>query len=1067
LIFSDKSHLLSASLNRSSVAGPSINQGGIALGKKLLALIPLLGFLINIALPSHSWPLGTKSDLAEAPTFKFPWSASDNPWYYTGGPHGYNDRNSCSEYLIDGIDFSLSGIDVVRAARREVLAMAAGRVIQAGWRDGGWGYTVEIDHSVNCTLCGYQTMYAHLAADPTINPGITVGTIIPRGTVVGLVGASGLPPNYGAHLHVELKMGGSPVPWDGVLIDGWRIRSVRKETDLSIGFNYEGTATLGSEAYQSQAYCERGAAVIVGLNGTKYANAKGGPGSELYSTNAPVCPAPMRLYRESDDGVLVCSRPNLAVTPPEFDDIGTVLSRDDLGYPWTQILVTDLTSFNLLSQYHDVFINCTADIQSNPQVTTALQDYVKDGGSLYVSDWAYEYIRDAFPGYINFPVVPRIGDVQQVVANIVDPGLAGYINPSDPPSTIVLNYDLIGWVVIDSVGPNTTVHVRGSFSTSPYLAQETSTGRRQIDTRQEVRPLDQMINKPLVVSFRPYGASGGKVVYTTFHNEAQQTDLEKKLLEYLILVPITSPLEEVVAQTIADMGLDPMRTDINTIDPGETSIQYGYTQPGGIDNARLAFVLAWSGSALGLSVYRPGGDLYQKVESDQSPIKVVVQNPEVGEWKYQVVGEDVPYNNYPYVVGIGSGSIKTIFLPGILKNFYHISDPPSTPTYTPTSTSVPAHTFTPTPTSTNTQTATYTPTQTETQTPTLTPTRTPTPTKSPTATDTLTPTPTKTKTPTPTKTKTPTPTEAGHVSVVGAWTADGQWNPKTSFFPRDPIRWVIDVENTTGSDAQIELTYDVRGPNGEQVIYWSGTVTTESGIWSWGLPGNVPSGMDGTHSFAGSGLYQGVLSQADTTYSVASPSVGIIEVGGFDYPYNRLVELGYEVSLLPASADLSDFAQYDIVYLPVLWADGFSGNYSEIEAHAADYQAFVNQGGGLFVDQPNPFQQPGETVTPSLLPYSVTFYNLYDSNDWPPTIVDPNHYITQGLTGNDMPGPADQIISIDPAYAILVRGQATNSPSLVVAPYGQGRILIQTDHPANINNDETYHRMIYWVASDQ
>jgi hypothetical protein len=57
------------------------------------------------------------------------------------------------------------------------------------------------------------------------------------------------------------------------------------------------------------------------------------------------------------------------------------------------------------------------------------------------------------------------------------------------------------------------------------------------------------------------------------------------------------------------------------------------------------------------------------------------------------------------------------------------------------------------------------------------------------------------------------------VSVIGAWTADGDWNPKTTFAPGDPIQWVINVENTTGGDAPIELTYDARGPNGEQVVY--------------------------------------------------------------------------------------------------------------------------------------------------------------------------------------------------------------------------------------------------------
>jgi hypothetical protein len=118
------------------------------------------------------------------------------------------------------------------------------------------------------------------------------------------------------------------------------------------------------------------------------------------------------------------------------------------------------------------------------------------------------------------------------------------------------------------------------------------------------------------------------------------------------------------------------------------------------------------------------------------------------------------------------------------------------------------------------------------------------------------------------------------VSVVGAFTADGNWNPKTTFVPGDPIQWVLEVQNDTGQDAQIELTYDVRGPNGEQVTYWNGVVTTSPGLIWWGLPGTVESGLDGTHTLYGSGLYQGNLSQASSTYIVSSD--GLIFADGFE-----------------------------------------------------------------------------------------------------------------------------------------------------------------------------------------
>lgn len=171
---------------------------------------------------------------------------------------------------------------------------------------------------------------------------------------------------------------------------------------------------------------------------------------------------------------------------------------------------------------------------------------------------------------------------------------------------------------------------------------------------------------------------------------------------------------------------------------------------------------------------------------------------------------------------------------------------------------------------------------------------------------------------------------------------------------------------------------------------------------------------------------------------IASISIGMVQTADWSTPKTRLEGLGYTVTLIPPSSGMGTFVNYDVVYLPVGWAQG-GGDYPIIEANAADYNQFVLNGGGLFVDQPNPYMQPGDQVTPTLLPHPITFYNWYNTSDWPPVVVDPFHYITQGLPPEDMPGPADQMTSVDPAYDILVEGAATHSPSLVVTDFGGGK----------------------------
>lgn len=201
---------------------------------------------------------------------------------------------------------------------------------------------------------------------------------------------------------------------------------------------------------------------------------------------------------------------------------------------------------------------------------------------------------------------------------------------------------------------------------------------------------------------------------------------------------------------------------------------------------------------------------------------------------------------------------------------------------------------------------------------------------------------------------------------------------------------------------------------------------------------------------------------------VTDISIGMIETGEWSDPKGRLEKLGYDVTLIPPTSGIDTFRDYDVIYLPLQWASAVIGDYATIEAHASDYQQFVQEGGGLFVDQPNPYKQPGDQVTPTLLPYPITFYNWYEEADWPPIIVNPDHYITEGLSPDEMPFPADQMISVDPTYEILAEGAYTHSPSLVVTEFGKGRILVQTAHPGYTAihpfSDEVYTRMVDWVS---
>jgi murein DD-endopeptidase MepM/ murein hydrolase activator NlpD len=92
-----------------------------------------------------------------------------------------------------GLDIQANEGEPVYAAGNGIVTMA-----QGGWNY-GYGNVVQIDHGN-----GYVTIYAHLSA---INVGLC--TPVGQGAVIGAAGNTGN--SFGAHLHFEVRIGGSNV----------------------------------------------------------------------------------------------------------------------------------------------------------------------------------------------------------------------------------------------------------------------------------------------------------------------------------------------------------------------------------------------------------------------------------------------------------------------------------------------------------------------------------------------------------------------------------------------------------------------------------------------------------------------------------------------------------------------------------------------------------------------------------------------------------------------------------------------------------------------------------------
>lgn len=123
-----------------------------------------------------------------------------------GGPVASSFGWPADSFVISGNPYEAShlALDIQAPEGSNVYAIGTGVVTmaQGGWNY-GYGNVVQIDHGN-----GYVSIYAHMS-QILVSPCQVVG----QGTVVGLSGNTGN--SFGAHLHLEVRVGGSNVnPYD-------------------------------------------------------------------------------------------------------------------------------------------------------------------------------------------------------------------------------------------------------------------------------------------------------------------------------------------------------------------------------------------------------------------------------------------------------------------------------------------------------------------------------------------------------------------------------------------------------------------------------------------------------------------------------------------------------------------------------------------------------------------------------------------------------------------------------------------------------------------------------------
>lgn len=302
------------------------------------------------------------------------------------------------------------------------------------------------------------------------------------------------------------------------------------------------------------------------------------------------------------------------VSPWGFDNIGAVLKKMGQGFEHEKIGWGKIKALEPSRGCDVLFVNCAFRFAFGygKRAAPALRNFVEQGGVLYSSDWAVAGVQAAFPEMIEYDMN---GDKGQVPCNVVDRGLQEIVGKK-----LDIHFDTTWW----------------------RMTKVNSAVRVYVDAAVEKGPQQRL---PIIIGFK-HGA--GHVLCTAFHNKAQVSEQESRLLRFLILQPVLARAVAATAQVIQEQHCEPGKEIFATLDRGKGSQPFVLDAEAG---SGLLYYLNWTGiGTLRLTIRDPAGNVHFDRETDRPPLGCEVSRASAGRWTCQVSGANVPYDNFPFVL---------------------------------------------------------------------------------------------------------------------------------------------------------------------------------------------------------------------------------------------------------------------------------------------------------------------------------------------------------------------------------------------------------------------------------
>jgi hypothetical protein len=195
--------------------------------------------------------------------------------------------------------------------------------------------------------------------------------------------------------------------------------------------------------------------------------------------------------------------------------------------------------------YDIVFVNCGADeallwesdgVTPNAATRNELRTFVEQGGTLYATDLAYDYVEQVFPEFIDFYRSDTTADSEPEEPFAAERGVSDIEVDAE-----ILDSTLASWLANVTCGgssclqPNGTVHVAGFLSGWAVMDGAHTGTNVKLWAEGDVSTLDETnVRKPLTASF---DLGAGQVIFSSYHTEhtfSTEVSPQERILQFLV-----------------------------------------------------------------------------------------------------------------------------------------------------------------------------------------------------------------------------------------------------------------------------------------------------------------------------------------------------------------------------------------------------------------------------------------------------------------------------------------------------------------------------------------------------